>query len=107
MVSRLYLINDDEARAKPEMIKRPIQVLALILLVGVVVAQAHFCIESSAARSTRHQCQVCKSGGWAVAGPDASLNAQVASNPLQDEAGPCLAYFQPIETKFSRAPPRS
>ena len=89
------------------MIKRPICVLALVLLVSVVAAQAHFCIESSAARSTRHQCQVCKSGGWALAAPGASLNAQVVSNPLQDEAGPCLAYFQPIETKSSRAPPRS
>ncbi len=89
------------------MIQRPIRVLALVLLVSLVAAQVHVCFEATAAQRSQHQCQVCKSGGWAVAAPDANLDAQVVSNPLQDELTPCLAYFQPIEAKSSRAPPQS
>ncbi len=89
------------------MTSRPIRVLAVLLLVSVVAAQAHFCLESTAARSTRHQCQICKSGGWAVAAPDANLNAQVVSNPLLDELTPRLVHYQPIAIISSRAPPQS
>jgi hypothetical protein len=86
---------------------RPIRVLALLLLVSVVAAQAHFCIESNAARSTRHQCQLCKSGGWAMPAPDATLDAQLVCNPLLDELTPSLAHYRPVEATSSRAPPLS
>ncbi len=86
---------------------RPIRVLALVLLVCMVAAQVHVCFEASAAQRSQHQCQLCRSGGWAVPAPDASLDVQVASNSLQNEAAPCLAHFQPIEAISSRAPPRS
>lgn len=89
------------------MIKRPIRVLALVLLVCMVAAQVHVCFEASAAQRSQHQCQLCRSGGWAVSAPDASLDAQVVSNPLQDEMAPCRAHFQPIDATSSRAPPLS
>ncbi|MBI3663787.1 MAG: hypothetical protein HY234_12165 [Acidobacteria bacterium] len=89
------------------MIRRPIRVLALVLLLCVVAAQAHFCLESSAARSTRHQCQLCKSGGWAEPVQDLSLDARLASDPLQDKPAMRGAQYQPIEASSSRAPPQS
>jgi hypothetical protein len=89
------------------MIQRPIRVLALVLLVSVVAAQVHVCFEATAAQRSQHQCQLCRSGGWAVAAPDASLDAQIVSNPLLDEAAPRLAYLQPIDATSSRAPPQS
>ena len=89
------------------MIRRPIRVLALVLLLCVVAAQAHFCLESSAARSTRHQCQLCRSGGWAVAEPEPSLDAQLACNPLPDKTATRGIERQPVEASSSRAPPQS
>jgi predicted carbohydrate-binding protein with CBM5 and CBM33 domain len=89
------------------MIRRPIRVLALVLLLCVVAAQAHFCVESSAARNTRHQCQLCRSSGWAVAEPDLHLDAQLACNPLPDKPASRGAQHQPIEASSSRAPPQS
>ena len=91
---------------RPKMNSRPIRVLALLLLVSMAAAQVHVCFEASAAQRSQHQCQLCRSGGWAVAAPDASLDAQVASNPLQDEVAPRLAYYLPIDSTCSRAPPQ-
>jgi hypothetical protein len=89
------------------MIQRPFRVLAVLLLLCMVAAQAHFCFDASAARNTRHQCQMCKSGGWAVQEPDVSLDAQLASNPLQEIACTDGEHHPSIETSSSRAPPRS
>ncbi len=89
------------------MVVRPIRVLALVLLLCVVAAQVHFCVESGAARSTRHQCQVCKSGGWAEPSPDLNLDAPLTCNPLQEMPATRGALFQPIEVSASRAPPLS
>lgn len=89
------------------MIQRPIRVLALVLLLCMVAVQVHVCVERSAAQRSQHQCQLCKSGGWAVAAPDANLDAQLASNPLQDEIAPRLAHYLPIDSTSSRAPPQS
>jgi hypothetical protein len=86
---------------------RSICALAVLLLVCLAVAQVHFCCESNAARSPRHQCQLCKSGGWAMPGPDATLDAQLDCNPLHDELAPFLAHYQPVEATCSRAPPQS
>ena len=95
-----------ESEAK-EMAVRLIRVLALVLLLCVVAAQVHFCVESSAARSTRHQCQVCKSGGWAEASPDLNLDARLACNPLQEMPATRGTLHQGIEASSSRAPPQS
>jgi hypothetical protein len=89
------------------MVQRPIRVLAVVLLLSLVAVQAHFCFEASAARSTRHQCQVCKTGGWAEPVQNMSLDAQVASDPLQDIPSAHSAKYQPIEASSSRAPPQS
>jgi len=83
------------------------RVLAVVLLLSVVAVQAHICFETSAARSTRHQCQVCKSGGWAEPEQNLSLDARVASDPLQDRSSAHGAKYQPIEACSSRAPPLS
>lgn len=95
-----------ESEAK-EMDVRPIRVLALVLLLCVVAAQVHFCVESSAVRSTRHQCQLCKSGGWAEPAAELNLDARLACNPLQDIPATRGALPQPIEASSSRAPPQS
>jgi hypothetical protein len=89
------------------MIRRPIRVLALVLLLCMVAVQVHVCVEMSAARSTRHQCQVCKSGGWAEPVQDLSLDAQLASDPLPDMPATRGILHQPIEASSSRAPPQS
>lgn len=89
------------------MIQRPIRVLAVVLLLSLVAAQAHFCFEASAARSTRHQCQVCKTGGWAEPAQNVSLDAQVASDPLQVIPSAHGAKYEPIKASSSRAPPLS
>lgn len=86
---------------------RSIRVLALVVLLCVVAAQVHFCVESSAARSTRHQCQVCKSGGWAETVQDLSLDARLASDPLPAMPAMRGAQYQPIDASSSRAPPQS
>ena len=87
--------------------QRPIRVLAVVLLLSLVAVQAHICFEASAARSTRHQCQLCKSGGWAEPEQNLSLDARVASDPLQVIPSAHSAQYQPIEASSSRAPPLS
>ena len=104
-VSRLYLISD-ESSVRAEMNSRPMRLLALLLLMCMIAAQVHVCFEASGAQRSQHQCQVCKSGSWAVPVPDTSLDAQVVSNPLQDELVPCLVRYAPIDATSSRAPPQ-
>lgn len=90
------------------MIRRPIRVLALVvLLLSMAAVQVHVCVERSVAQRSQHQCQVCKSGGWAVPEPDLNLDAQLASNPLQ-ELPPAASQHSPLlESSSSRAPPQS
>jgi hypothetical protein len=90
------------------MMRRPIRVLALlVLLLSMVAVQVHVCVERSVAQRSQHQCQVCKSGGWAVPEPDLNLDARLVSNPLQEIASTDGEHHPSIETSSSRAPPRS
>ncbi|MBI3484478.1 MAG: hypothetical protein HY012_04925 [Acidobacteria bacterium] len=89
------------------MIGRPIRVLALVLLLCMVAVQVHVCVETSAAQRSQHQCQLCKSGGWAEPVQEMRLDARLASNPLPDMPATRGAQYQPIEASSSRAPPQS
>lgn len=89
------------------MSRRPIGVLALVLLLCLVAVQVHVCVETSAAQRAQHQCQLCKSGGWAEPAPDLSLDVRLASHPLQDKPAARAAQYQPVEATSSRAPPQS
>jgi hypothetical protein len=89
------------------MIQRPYRVLAVVLLLCMVAVQVHVCVEMSAAQRSQHQCQLCKTGGWAEPVQQPCLDAQLASNPLQ-ELAPAVSEHSPLlESSSSRAPPRS
>ena len=96
--------TESERRA---MIRRPIRVLALVLLLCMVAVQVHVCIERSVAQRSQHQCQLCKTGGWAEPATEMNLDARLASNPLQEVSATQDARPQPIEASSSRAPPLS
>jgi hypothetical protein len=89
------------------MIRRPIRVLALVLLLCMVAVQVHVCVEMSAAQRSQHRCQLCKSGGWAEPVQDVRLDARLASDPLPDMPATRGVLHQPIEASSSRAPPQS
>jgi hypothetical protein len=89
------------------MIRRPIRVLALVLLLCMVAVQVHVCVETSVAQRAQHQCPLCKSGGWAEPAAEMNLDARLASNPLQDVPATRDALPQLIEASSSRAPPQS
>jgi hypothetical protein len=89
------------------MIRRPIRVLVMVLLLCIVAVQVHVCFETSVAKRSQHQCQLCKSGGWAEPTTEMSLDARLASHPLQDISATREAVHQPIEASSSRAPPQS
>jgi hypothetical protein len=89
------------------MIRRPIRVLALVLLLCMVAVQVHVCFETSVAQRSQHQCQLCKSGGWAEPAAELNLDARMASNPLPDIPATRGAPYEPIEASSSRAPPLS
>jgi hypothetical protein len=89
------------------MIRRPIRVLAVVLLLCMVAVQVHVCVETSVAQRSQHQCQLCKSGGWAEPAAEMNLDAQLASKPLQNIPDTRRVLHQPIEVSSSRAPPRS
>lgn len=89
------------------MIQRPTRILAVLLLLCLVAAQAHFCFEASSTRSTRHECQLCKTGGWAEPVQNMSLDMRVACDPLQVSATAQSIKQQTIEASSSRAPPLS
>jgi hypothetical protein len=89
------------------MIRRPIRVLALVLLLCMVAVQVHVCFERSVAQRSQHQCQLCKSGGWAEQAAEMNLDARLASNPLLDIPATRGVLHQPIEASSSRAPPQS
>ena len=90
-----------------EMIRRPIRVLAVVLLLCMVAVQVHVCVEASVAQRAQHQCQLCKSGGWAEPAVEMNLDARVVSSPLQEMPATRGALPQPIEASSSRAPPQS
>jgi hypothetical protein len=87
--------------------RRPIRVLAVVLLLCMVAVQVHICVETTVAQSSQHQCQLCKSGGWAEPVQNLSLEARPASDPLQVQPAARSAEYQPIESTSSRAPPQS
>lgn len=89
------------------MIRRPIRVLAMVLLLCMVAVQVHVCVERSVAQRSQHQCQLCKSGGWAEPAAEMKLDARLASHPLQEISATHEAVHQLIEASSSRAPPQS
>lgn len=77
----------------------------LALLACLLAAQFHFLAEANGFQNPSHQCQLCKTGGWAEPVQDLRLDAQLATNPLQEMPSADGEHYFPIETSSSRAPP--
>jgi len=77
------------------------------VLLCLLAAQVHVCLESRAVQSTPHQCPVCKAGAWAMPATGPGLQAAHLSAPLVNELSLPLARLLRAELSTPRAPPQA
>ena len=87
------------------MMRVPSRFWALAIVVFLLVAQVHVCLEAGPGRSSGHACQICTSGGWAIVSARPGL--EVTQWMLRLEVEPPLATAKThwVEASAPRAPP--
>ncbi len=79
------------------------RVLAILLI--LIAAQVHVCVEAGPLWASNHACQLCVSGVWAILSAHPSLSVTLVSLPLEVERPQSRAESLQIESSAPRAPP--
>lgn len=80
---------------------------ALAVVLFLVAAQVHVCLEAGPARTPGHACQVCTSGGWAIISTHPAVEVAQWTLRLEVERSQAVAKSHRVEASAPRAPPHA
>lgn len=89
------------------MICRPTGFWALAILVFVIAAQLHVWVESSPAQTSKHLCQFCVAGAWAIVSVTPGLEVAFRALPLGSQPSERAATYYRTDASAPRAPPQA
>ncbi len=89
------------------MLQAPNRFWALAVLLFLIAAQVHVCLDAGSAQISGHFCQICTSGGWAIASAGPVLEVTQWTSRLDGEPPQAIARNLRTEASAPRAPPHA
>jgi hypothetical protein len=78
---------------------------ALAILVVLLAAQFHVCVDAAGLKGAAHACQICVSGAWADVPVQTGLSIPLAVQRLENSSRTQTPKLARTESRTPRAPP--